>query len=700
MAKPMKGGGVRIHYHCRVLLCVALAAVALLVCGVARAAAPPHTAGRIALSLPDGGAGPLELAEGQGGWVGSLTITNVGIEPLIVSRVAILGDEDDVRSPSRLAVRFAEGAATSATLPPGASRSVVVTWMPDKNPRVRQAFGHVVVTSTDEAAGEVAMGFHAQLPSGLGWIGAHALSLLIVAPLVVPLLAAGARAGGRADGPLARRGLVAAAAFDLALSLWVYRAFVPDVGHADGNEGYQLVERAVWVRSVGAEWYLGLDGVNVVLVPLAAALALVAAATHTGGRRSDAHCAALALLASGVMAALVALDLTLLFTAWELVLLAAMMLVAGWGRERGENAAAKLAAYGALGSAALLAVFVALSRESGRSFLVDGTAVLHTLSIPELARTSFAAKAPVLGVPFIDLAWLLLMVAVAVATPIVPLHGWFADVLEEAPIGAAVMIAGVVVALGPYLLVRVGLGVLPEGARWASGAVSALGALGAVYGSLCAMAQRDLRRFVAYATIANAGACLFGVGALTPQGIAAAVIGAFAHGLAAAMLLGFAAAMERRVHTCELARLGGLASEVPALGGIGALGLAASLGVPGLVGFWGGLLSLLGGFVHHPALALMLAAAFVGSAAAHIRVARLALLGRVPPAWRRSKLLEPFGGSLPDATAEELMRLLPLAAVAVLLGVWPAPLLSPTAATVRDVSAVVDPAGADTTVGR
>jgi NADH-quinone oxidoreductase subunit M len=213
------------------------------------------------------------------------------------------------------------------------------------------------------------------------------------------------------------------------------------------------------------------------------------------------------------------------------------------------------------------------------------------------------------------------------------------------------------------------------------------------------MAQRDVRRFVAYATVAHSGACLFGIGALTPQGIAAAVVGMFAHGLAAAMLIGFASALERRVHTCELSRLGGLAAEMPALGAIGGIGLAVSLGVPGLVGFWGGFLSLLGGFVRHPALAVLMAAAFVASAAAHIRVARLSLLGRVHPAWRRSRLLEPFGGRFPDATADELVALAPIAAVAVLLGVWPAPLLSPMATAVRDVSSVVDPGGADPAFG-
>jgi NADH-quinone oxidoreductase subunit M len=187
------------------------------------------------------------------------------------------------------------------------------------------------------------------------------------------------------------------------------------------------------------------------------------------------------------------------------------------------------------------------------------------------------------------------------------------------------------------------------------------------------------------------------VGSLTPQGIAAAVCAMFAHGLATGMLLGFALALERRVHTRDITRLGGLAVETPALGAAASVGLAVSLGIPGLAGFWGVLLSLLGGFVHHPVLAVLTAAAFVASAAAHARVARECLLGRVNVAWRRSSLLEPFGGRFPDATARENAVLVPLAVISLLLGIWPAPLLSPLASAVRDVSAVVNEGGSDRT---
>lgn len=672
-----------------------LLATCLLVCAFAlpaSAAAPAsRPGGHIVLTLPGGERGPLVLSPGQGGWVGTMTVTNLDTEMLIVSRVAIRGDEDDVRSPARLGVRFVEGPATSATLAPGASKDILVSWMPEKEPRVKQAFGHVVVTSTDEESGEVAMGFRAEVPTGLGWLGEHALSLLVVLPLLVILVAAASRLAGRRDDAFIGHFSIGVAVAELLLALWVYTRFAVDVGRADGNDGFQLIERWVWVRSIGAEWFLGLDGVSIALVPLAAALWLVALVVARERRRTDAYFSAAALLAASVTGVLVALDLTVFFAAWQLVLVALVMLVGGWGGPRADHAAAKLAGYGALGSGAMLCAFVALSHASGRTFLVDGTAVAHTLSIPELARTSFAARAPILGMPFHEVTWVLLFVAVAVATPVVPLHGWLPEVIEEAPAGAGILITGIVTGLGPYLLVRVGLGAMPEGARWAGPSIAALGVLSVAYGGLNAMAQRDLRRFVPYASIASSGVTLFGIASFTAQGLAGAMVGTFARGLASVLMLGVASALERRLRTTSLARLSGLQAEAPGLAAALALGLATSLGVPCLAGFWGPLLSLLGGFGRHPALGVLLATSIVALALAHLRVGRLTLLGRFDEAWRSSAALEVHGGRMPDLSSRELAALASVALLVGVVGVWPTPLLSATASGARDVAMTVEP---------
>jgi NADH-quinone oxidoreductase subunit M len=661
----------------RPLVLAAIGLVALLaLCPVAAWAENRH-AGRIVLSLPSGGTGPLELAPAQGGWVGTFTVSNLGAEPLVVSRVAVRGDDRDVRSPSRLSVHFVDGPTTSATLAPGTGKDVVVAWMPDRDPRVRQAFGQVIVTSTDEETGEVAMGFRAQLPTGLGWIGAHVLTLLVALPLVVVLVAAGMRLTGRPDSPVVGNVALGMGAGQLLLAAWAYARFTPGVGRSDGNDGYQLIERAVWVRSIGAEWYVAVDGVNIALVLLTAVVSLVGlVAVRAPERRTDAYYSAFALLVSGLFGALVALDLVLLFVCCELVFVAMVMLVGGWGGARAPLVGGKTAVYGAVASAALLAAFVATSRASGRAFLVDGTAVAHALSVPELARTSFAASAPVLGLHLADGVWVLLFVAAAVMAPVVPLHGWLPDALEESPAGAAIVISGAAVALGPYLLVRIGMGAVGEGAQWAGPWVATLGVLAAFYGAFAAIAQRTLRRFIAFATLASTGASVFGIGSLTAEAVGGGLAGLFAHGIAASLLLGVAGALEARPVMTRVQPLA-LGSRAPRLAALLGAGLAVSVGVPCLAGFWGPLLVLLGGFARHPVMGLVLALSLVALAAAHVRVARIVLIE--PPAAGACS-------ALPDAGPRELAGMVPLVVLALLLGVWPVPLLSQMASGAIDAS--------------
>jgi NADH-quinone oxidoreductase subunit M len=635
-------------------------------------------AGRIVLSLPGGGTGPLELSPAQGGWIGTFTVTNLGAEPLAISRIALRGDERDVRSPSRLSVHFAEGPTTSATLAPGAAKDVVVAWMPDRDPRVRQAFGQIVVTSTDEDAGEVAMGFRAQLPTGLGWLGRHVLSALVALPVLVLLAALSLRASGRPDHPAVGKIALGVASAQLLLAAWAYGWFAPGVGRADGNDGFQLVERAVWVRSIGAEWYVGVDGVSIALVLLTAIVALVAVVVaREPDRRTDAYHSALALLVAGVFAALVALDAVMLLAAWVVVGFAIVLLAGGWGGRRGADAAAKAAVYAAAGGASLLAAVVAMASASGRTFLVDGTTVAHTLAIPELGRTSFAAHAA-LGIPLAEGLWILLFITAAVMAPIVPFHGWLPDVLEEAPAGSGIVVGGASVTLGPYLLVRVGMGTVGEGAAWAGPWVATLGVIAAAYGALAAMAQPSLKRVTAFAIMAGAGMSLYGAGSLTTPGVGGAIVELFGRGIACALLLGAARALELRGVRTSLGRPWKHRAP-PAIAVALAAGLACSAAVPCTAGLWGPLLALLGGFPRHPALGLMLAGALVVLVAASVRVAC-------------SALLDPQAGSpgIADASAREAAGLAPLVLLALLIGLWPAPLLGTIATGASDASAAAE----------
>jgi NADH-quinone oxidoreductase subunit M len=232
---------------------------------------------------------------------------------------------------------------------------------------------------------------------------------------------------------------------------------------------------------------------------------------------------------------------------------------------------------------------------------------------------------------------------------------------------------------------------MPDGARWASPSIAALGAMQVAYGACCALAQRNLRRFAAYATITHAGVAAFCISALSPQGIAGATGAAFAHGLAVATLLGAIAAAEKRRGSSDLRDLRSLAHESPALTAVLGLALAASLGVPGVAWFWAVLVSLLAGFARHPALAVVVAAGWVASAAAHGRVVR-ALVARPVAAslGDDSNDVRSPVRRRPLAPALNYAALVPLVVLSIVLGLWPAPLFGIGETAASDISGAIE----------
>jgi NADH-quinone oxidoreductase subunit M len=657
---------------------------------------PASAKGTISLSVPGRPSGPVELYPKDGGWLGEFLVHNGGPEALAISRIAIRGDEDDVRAPAKMSVRFAEGGGTAITVPAGSARKVYVTWTPDRDPRVHQAFAHVVITSTDEAAGEVAMGVHGQIPRGVAAITDHVLTWLVFLPMLGAVLAIAMQLTGQKDDSLLRKVAVAVTAAQCVLAVWACDAFNADVTRIDGNDGYQLIERVVWIRSLGIEYFVGVDGVSMPMVVLASALGLIGTLASTSlERHVKGFYAFYMILLTGIMGVFVSLDLVLFFVFWQVVLVPLYFLIGIWGTARREQAAAKTFVLTLVGSGLMLLAILALYANADRTFLVDGTTVTHTFAVPELMRVAFHAKhLTLLGMPLVKVAWVCLFLSFAVVLPMFPLHRWLPDALVTSPTPLGLVLVGLVLKLGAYGIVRVCFGVLPEASRWAAGTVIALGVVTVVYGALCAMAQTDLKRMYAYAMMSQMGFCLVGLGSLTPQGIAGCVVQMTSSGVLGALMILLLGALEERLKTRELPRLGGLGQEVPAYAALFAFGLFASLGLPGLAGFWGEVLSLFGAFPLHKVLTLTAALGVAITAAYHVGALHKALLGQVDPELRKGPLL-PFGGKVPEITPRELALIAPLAVVAIVLGVWPVPLLSLIAGGVRDLTALVNPPGPD-----
>jgi NADH-quinone oxidoreductase subunit M len=641
-----------------------------------------------------GGRGPLELKAGRDGYTGELSIVNEGKEPLVVSRIAVRGDAADPRSPPKLVARLAD-AALPVTIAPGATRKAVVQWVPEKGVRLHQLFAHVVVTTSDEQSGEVAMGVRAQVPGWLGPLEGHVLSMLIGIPLLGALVTFLLRALGRRDDKTIHLVTVLSLAAQSALAVYVYRGFAPEVSRLDGNDGLQFVEHGVWIRGIAAEIFFGVDGTAAAALLVTSLVAFLAILPErTVQRGASGYHAAYLTLAAAVPGALCAQDglLFVLFTSVAVV--SSALLVGGWGGAARRDAAMKLALLGTLAVVLLLVAILAVSRHADPTFLVDGTKTTSTFSLPELSRVALGAKgAKLFGGALVKVAFVLVLLASVVLLGAFPLHAWLAPVLVEAPTAAGALVSASLPTIGVCALLRIGCAVLPEGMRWASGVVVALGAVTAIYGALGALGQTDLRRLAAAGTTAQVGFVLLGAGSLTPQGLSGAMVLASTRALACALFLVVAGSIDDRAHTRDLTRLSGVATQMPGWAAALAVAALGQAGVMGLAGAWGPMLALLGALPNYPPLALVAALALVLAAAAHFLALSKVVFGRLASEWSQSPLLEPFGGRFPDLTAREWTSIAPLATLVVLLGLWPAPLFASTTGTVRDLTNAVSPPG-------
>ncbi len=681
----------------RALSCLLFAFV-LVAIGFGRARAEDsRRAGTVRLTTVTGGAGPIELrSDGKDAYSAELAIVNGGKEPLVVSRIAVRGDASDPRVPPKLVARIAEG-SLPVTIPPGGSRKASVSWTPERPHRQRQVFGHVLVTTSDEQSGEVALGVRAQIPGLLGALDAHVLSLLVGVPLLGAIATFIARALGRRDDRTPHRIASIALAVQTCLAAYVYRGFVPEVSRADGNDGLQFVEHVVWFRGLAAELYLGVDGIAATSLFVTSLVVLLAVLPErTLPRGVSGYHAALLLLDAAMLGGLTAMDGLCLLLFAAVAVISASILVGTWGGGARRSAARRLAVTGLVAVVLLGVAVVATARQSDPTFLVDGTKVTTTFSLPELSRVALGAKGTTLfGGALVKVAFVLVLVASLLLLAAFPAHGWLGDVLVAAPPATGILVAVALPSIGLCTFLRIGCGVLPEGMRWASGVVVALGAVTAAYGALSALGHTDLRRVGACATTTQAGFVLLGAGSLTPQGLSGAIVVGATRALACGVFLLLVAAIHDRARTTDLRRLDGVAAHMPGWATALAAAALAQAGVLGLAGAWGPLLAVLGVLSSYAPLAFVAGFGLVVIAVVHLTALSRIAFGPLDPAWEKSELLEPFGGRFPDLTPREWTSAAPLVLLVILLGLWPAPIVTATTGTVRDLANAVSPPGPD-----
>lgn len=420
------------------------------------------------------------------------------------------------------------------------------------------------------------------------------------------------------------------------------------------GDGFDQVDEVAWIPSLGAAYRVGVDGISLPLVLLTAVLFLVSAVySRKIDDRAGAYVALFLLLETACLGVFVALDLVLFYLFWEITLVAMYFIIAGWGHEHRQRAALTFFLYTLLGSLPLLLAIIALYLGSDpRTF--DMRAII---------------AAPPLSGPAAGLTLLALLIAFAVKIPIFPLHTWLPAAHVEAPAAGSVVLAGVLLKLGTYGLIRFALQMTPDAFRSAALIIAILGVFSALYGAFVALAQTDLKRLVAYTSVNHMGYVVFGVAAaaaatdLDVRALAldGAVLQMVSHGIVTGALFLLVGAIQDRTDTREMGALGGLLRVTPVLGWFFILAAFASLGLPGLAHFPAEFQIFLGAFAVWPVLAAIVVLGIVVTAGLYVRAIQSAFLGSPSERWQ----------GLPDLSAREAWAIGSLLVLTVTIGVAP-----------------------------
>jgi NADH-quinone oxidoreductase subunit M len=362
------------------------------------------------------------------------------------------------------------------------------------------------------------------------------------------------------------------------MSIWLLASFKTD------DSGFQYVSQHDWVTSWGISWHLGVDGVSLFLVVLTGILfplVILGVDPHHDHKR---YLAWLLLLEAGVMGSFLSLDLFLFFIFFEIVLVPMYFLIGGWGYDKRVYAATKFFLYTMLGSAFMLVGIIATAVLARRDI---GYLTFDLVTIAEQA--SFATSTG---------RWLFVSFAIAFAVkvPIFPLHTWLPDAHTQAPTGGSVILAGVLLKMGTYGFLRFGLYLFPAAAVWAKPVLLTLAVIGIIYGAIAATMQTDLKRLVAYSSVAHLGFIVLGIFAITSQSLTGSVMQMVNHGISTGALFLLVGMIYERRHTRQIAELRGIQSVAPIFSAAFMIVMLSSIGVPGLNGFAGEFLILIGSF--------------------------------------------------------------------------------------------------------
>ncbi len=434
-----------------------------------------------------------------------------------------------------------------------------------------------------------------------------------------------------------------------AISVWVLLEFNKN----DGGFQFRSDDPTVWVESLGIRWDLAVDGISLFMVVLTGILFPLAILGVSPEHSPKSYYAWIVVLEAGIMGVFLTLDLFFFFVFFEVVLVPMYFLIGSWGHGNRIYAATKFFLYTMFGSALMLVGILSIV------FISENATGVVTFNLLELAEGQHWGQT---AGRWIFLSFVL---AFSVKVPVFPVHTWLPDAHTEAPTAGSVILAGVMLKLGTYGFLRFGLFLFPEAATWFAPVMMILGTIGIIYGAVAATMQKDLKRLVAYSSVAHLGFIVLGTFAITTESLTGSVMQMVNHGLSTGALFFLVGWMYERRHTREIAALGGLQKAAPIFAAAFTLVMLSSVGLPGLNGFVGEFLILLGAFVANPWIASV--------AATGVILAALYLL------WAYQRVFhgpaEGENAEMEDLNISEGLVLLPMLVLIVFLGVYPKPML-------------------------
>lgn len=479
------------------------------------------------------------------------------------------------------------------------------------------------------------------------------MQLVLAVLIVVPLL------GGislsfipRAQERFVRPAALGITALLLALASWLWLSF-------DAASGMQFELVWPWVPGLGTSLHLAVDGLSLPMVFLTTLLTVLAVIASRGIKeRVREYFTLLLMLEAGLLGVFVALDLVLFYLFWEVVLIPMYFLINVWGGPNRAYASVKFFLYTLAGSLAMLGGIIAL-------FLLTGASTFDMVALAQLSR---ALPATTQIAIFAAIA-----VGLAVKVPMFPLHTWLPDAHVEAPTAVSVLLAGVLLKMGSYGFLRLGPGLLPEGFRAALPILALLAVISIVYGAGVALMQTDLKKIVAYSSVSHMGYVMLGIAAGTTVGITGAQVQMFSHGLIAGLLFLLVGAVYERAHTREIEAFGGIAKIAPILSGTLVFASFASLGLPGMSGFVGEFMVILGTWPSFTVYAAIAAAAVLVTVGYLLWTLRRVTFGP----------LNPERANMPDMTLSEAFSMGPLCVLILAVGIFPQTLIGVMATAVE-----------------